>query len=78
MSDNPVDIGQEFKDKRLSLDTTLDKAAKDTKISKPYLLAIEADEFDRIPNEIVAKDFCKSIRIILGLIQNACSLSLKK
>ena len=67
MSDSPVDIGQEFKNKRLALNTTSDKAAKDTKISKSYLLAMEAGEFDRIPNEIVAKGFLQIYSEYLGL-----------
>ena len=78
MSDNPVDIGQEFKDKRLSLNTTLDKAAKDTKISKSYLLAIEANEFDRIPNEIVAKGFLQIYSDYLGIDPKHILAELKK
>ena len=67
MSDNPFDIGQSFRDKRMSKELSLDKAAKDTKISKPYLAAIEANEFARIPNEIVAKGFLQIYSDYLGL-----------
>jgi transcriptional regulator with XRE-family HTH domain len=67
MSDNPVDIGREFKEKRLSLNILLDKAAKDTKISRSYLSAIEANEFGVIPNEIVAKGFLQIYSDYLGL-----------
>jgi len=67
VSETHFDIGQTFRDKRLSRELSLDKAAKDTKISKPYLAAIEANEFARIPNEIVAKGFLQIYADYLGL-----------
>ncbi len=67
MSETHFDIGQSFRDKRTAKELSLDKAAKDTKISKPYLAAIEANEFSRIPNEIVAKGFLQIYADYLGL-----------
>lgn len=56
-----------MRDSRESRGLTLDDAARVTRIGKNYLVAMEEDAFDRLPNSAYAKGFLRSYAGYLGL-----------
>ncbi len=60
-------IGWKLKNARESSDVTVEQAARDTHISKRYLHAIEAEDFDQFPGETYLLGFLRTYAEYLGL-----------
>lgn len=64
---SPVEIGQRLAEARESRNITLEQAEQETRIRLKYLMAMEAGEFDALPNPVVARGFLRSYARYLGL-----------
>ncbi len=62
-----VEIGQRLAEAREGRRITLEQAEKETRIRLKYLMAMEAGDFDSLPNEVVARGFLRSYAQFLGL-----------
>lgn len=71
-------IGDLLKNTRLSKKISLDKASKATKISQTYLKALEEEDFDKIPGEVVLKGFMKIYAEFLGVDYSTINSELNK
>lgn len=60
-------LGSIFKEARAKSNKNLDDAAKETKIAKKYLVAIENEEFDVFPGETYLIGFMRNYAQFLGL-----------
>jgi cytoskeletal protein RodZ len=60
-------IGKALRNTRLSRKISIEKASKETKISQTYLRAIEEQDFDKIPGDVVLKGFIRVYSDFLGL-----------
>lgn len=60
-------IGKALRNARLSRKLSIEKASKETKISQTYLRAIEEQDFDKIPGDVVLKGFIRVYSDFLGL-----------
>lgn len=64
---NPLKTGERLKERRQSLNLSLQKVSKEINIAVNYLEALEQNEFQKIPGEIYAKSFLKAYASYLGL-----------
>ncbi len=71
-------VGKTLKDARTSKKISFEKASKETKISQTYLKAMEEEDFDKIPGEVVLKGFLKIYADFLGVDSNALISELNK
>ncbi len=62
-----VEVGQRLAEARESQNITLEQAEKETRIRLKYLLAMEAGDFDALPNDVVERGFLRSYAQYLGL-----------
>ncbi len=62
-----VEIGQQLAEARESRHISLEQAEKETRIRLKYLMAMEAGDFDALPNDVVARGFLRSYAQFLGL-----------
>lgn len=60
-------IGKAFRDSRTAKKISIEKASKETKISQAYLKAIEEEDFDKIPGDVVLKGFIRVYSDFLGI-----------
>ena len=60
-------VGKTLKETREEKGITIEKASKETKIRKKYILALENDEFDKIPGQVYQKAFLKTYADFLGI-----------
>jgi cytoskeletal protein RodZ len=60
-------IGEELKETREKRQITIDEVSQKTNVKKDYLLALEAEDFLKLPTFIHAKGFLKSYAHYLGL-----------
>lgn len=60
-------IGDELKKKRLEKNVGLEEVAKNIKIKKEYLEAIETGEFKKLPRGVYGKNFIQEYAIYLGI-----------
>lgn len=60
-------IGQSFKKARTAAGISIEKASKDTRIAKIYLTALEEEQFQKIPGDVVLKGFIKVYSEFLGM-----------
>ncbi|NPA90217.1 MAG: helix-turn-helix domain-containing protein [Chloroflexi bacterium] len=62
-----LEIGQQLQAARERQDISLEQAEADTRIRLKYLAAMEAGDFDALPNRVVARGFLRSYARYLGL-----------
>ena len=60
------ELGSYLKNLREEKNVSLETAARSTGISLKYLKALEAEEFEKLPGLIYAKNFLKNYLIFLG------------
>jgi cytoskeleton protein RodZ len=60
-------LGQYFKKAREHKGWTLEEAAVKTRILRPFLKAVEEDNYEQLPAEVFAKGFVRSYGQLLGL-----------
>ena len=60
-------VGKTLKEIREELGITIEEASKETKIRKKYILALENDEFSKIPGRVYEKAFLKTYADFLGI-----------
>ncbi len=65
-SDNHLSYGPYLRAARLEQDMQLKTVARKTCISKEYLIALEAEDKDRLPEEIFIKGFIRSYALAVG------------
>ncbi len=53
-------VGKTLKEIREEKGITVEEASKETKIRKKYILALENDEFNKIPGRVYEKAFLKT------------------
>jgi cytoskeletal protein RodZ len=63
-------IGQFLKSKREAKGTTLEEIAQATHINKRFLIAIELEEFEKLPGDIFVKGFIKTYAQYIDLDTN--------
>ncbi|HKL27410.1 MAG TPA: helix-turn-helix domain-containing protein, partial [Desulfuromonadales bacterium] len=56
----PLNIGNKLRHRRQELNLSLDEVARQTKIRKTYILAIEEERFEELPGKVY----------IVGFLQN--------
>jgi len=59
--------GQILKENRVKKEINLSEVARETKIRKPYLLALEKDDYQSLPSVATTKGFIKNYAQFLGL-----------
>lgn len=59
--------GQILKENRERKEISLDDVARETKIRKPYLIALEKDDFQSLPSTATIKGFIRNYAQFLGL-----------
>jgi len=62
-----AEIGQQLSSARESRGITLEQAEKDTRIRLKYLAAMEAGDFDVLPDDVIARGFLRNYARYLGL-----------
>ncbi len=62
-----IEVGQRLAEARESRNITLKRAEQDTRIRLKYLMAMEAGDFEALPNPVVARGFLRSYARYLGL-----------
>ena len=60
-------VGETLRRERLRRNLALDQISRELKINAKMLEAIEAEEFDRLPGTIFAKNFVRQYAHLLGL-----------
>ena len=60
-------VGKTLKEIREEKGITIEEASKETKIRKKYILALENDEFSKIPGRVYEKAFLKTYADYLGI-----------
>ncbi len=60
-------LGEYLKEKRETLDITVEELASQTRIPIRYIKAIEEDRFDQLPNPVSAKGFLRSYAESVGV-----------
>src|SRR5690242_8517381 len=70
-------IGETLRRERLRRGLSLDQISGETKISAHLLEALEADQFDRLPGGVFAKNFVRQYARILELDEDELLLELK-
>lgn len=60
-------VGQILKESRVKKEVSLDEVARETKIRKPYLLALEKDDYQSLPSVTTSKGFIRNYAQFLGL-----------
>jgi len=60
-------VGQVLQEARLRRKMDIDEVARITKIRPQFLLWLEADEYNHLPNATVAKGFIRNYGLFLGL-----------
>lgn len=60
-------VGKTLKETREEKGITIEEASKETKIRKKYILALENDEFNKIPGQVYQKAFLKTYADFLGI-----------
>jgi hypothetical protein len=64
--ENSTSIGQELQSARRRLAVSLDEMEHRTKIQKKYLMAIEADRWQDLPEPIYTRNFLRSYALCIG------------
>ena len=59
--------GQILKENRVKKEISLDEVARETKIRKPYLLALEKDDYQSLPSITIIKGFIRNYAQFLDL-----------
>ena len=62
--------GQILKENRERKEISLDDVARETKIRKPYLIALEKDDFQSLPSIATIKGFIRNYALFLSLEPN--------
>ncbi len=62
-----AEIGQRLSEARENRHISLEQAERETRIRMKYLLAMEAGDFESLPNPVVARGFLRSYARYLGL-----------
>ena len=62
-----ADIGQRLSEARENQHISLEQAERETRIRMKYLMAMEAGDFEALPNPVVARGFLRSYARYLGL-----------
>lgn len=62
-----ITIGDEFQLARKRADVTLERIAENTKIRRQFLEAIEANDFDRLPDGVVRRGHLRAYARAVGL-----------
>ncbi len=62
-----TEVGQRLAEARESRQISLEQAERDTRIRLKYLMAMEAGDFDTLPNPVVARGFLRNYAQYLGL-----------
>lgn len=60
-------VGQILKENRIKKEISLGDVARETKIRKPYLLALEKDDYQSLPSVATIKGFIRNYAQFLGL-----------
>ncbi|MGM0414555.1 MAG: helix-turn-helix domain-containing protein, partial [Bacillota bacterium] len=60
-------VGKTLKETRKEKGISIEEASKETKIRKKYILALENDEFSKIPGKVYQKAFLKTYADYLGI-----------
>jgi len=60
-------VGKTLKETRKEKGLTIEEASKSTKIRKKYILALENDDFSKIPGKVYEKAFLKTYASYLGI-----------
>lgn len=60
-------VGSLLREARQARGLSLDEAARVTRLGKNYLIALESDEFDKLPNLAYARGFIRAYAGFLGL-----------
>ncbi|MBD3182381.1 hypothetical protein GF312_08820 [Candidatus Poribacteria bacterium] len=71
-------IGEQLKAARMAKEKSLDEVSNDTKISKKYLEALEADDYNVFPAPIYAKGSLKAYANYVALDYEALDREYKK
>ena len=62
-----MDLGQLLRQKREAQELSLADVEEQTRIRQRYLSALESDDWDDLPNEVVARGFLRTYASFLGL-----------
>lgn len=68
---DPLNLGSQLRQARVSGGITLDDAQRTTRISRRYLEALEADDYAALPAPVFARGFLRSYAQFLGLDASA-------
>ena len=60
-------LGEFLKNKRESKNETLENIAAQTRISLPFLQAVESDEWEQFSSEVIARGFVRAYAVSLGM-----------
>lgn len=71
-----ISIGDRLRTKREERGETLSDVEKATRVTKKYLIALEANNFKRLPEKIYAKNFVKALARHYGLDEDILGESL--
>src|SRR5437660_1661748 len=72
-----ISVGETFRSERMRRGWTLKQVAAETKISPHLLEALEQDQFDRLPCELLTRSFVRQYARVLELDEAAALVSLK-
>jgi cytoskeleton protein RodZ len=67
MKEEKRKIGSQLKSKRIEKGLSLEKVSRETRIAQKYIKAIEEEQFQKIPSEVVLKGFSRIYSEYLGL-----------
>lgn len=71
-------IGETLRRERLRLNLDLEQVARETKINRRLLEAIEAEDFDRLPGGVFTKSFVRQYARVLGLDEDEIAAELQR
>src|SRR5579862_1756122 len=71
-------IGETLRRERLRRNLAIDQISRELKISSKMLEAIEAEEFDKLPGAIFAKNFVRQYAHVLGLDEDEMTAEVQR